>query len=160
LKSDKMLLWIVVVIALLAVPAVIVDGFRESPQFLNENTPGAVVHDFVLALYKEDFEKAHSYVYSDISFEDFYQRMKMEKEYYQNYGIKIEGSENIDSETAIVEYLVSSGGYGPFDGSYQYYDSATLILDEADGNWKIQHMSPYLYYLEYPGVREVPIVEP
>ena len=66
MKSDKMLLWMIIIIAVLAISAVTVFYLRGEPQYIDENTPEAAVHNLVLAISKEDYEKAYQYVYPDI----------------------------------------------------------------------------------------------
>jgi hypothetical protein len=152
MKSDKMLVWIVIVIAVLAAAAVLVYSFREEVAYIDENTPEAVVHDFVLAIQREDYKKAYGFVLADIKYEEFLEYSVNNT--YQEYGIIIERSEILDKGTAIVEYLVVVESQSLVDSSYSYPESTTLTIKEEGGDWNISYMYPYLmdyyYGLESP----------
>lgn len=144
MKSDRMLFWMIILIAAISVTAIIVYVFQEEAQYMNENTPEAVVHDFVLAFSREDYKKAHEYVISKVPYEGFLDNLLYDRDYYQNYGVVILDSRIQDSETAIVSYYVSSDSRGMFGGSYEYEEQAILKIEEEGGDWKIARMYPYL----------------
>jgi len=156
MKSDKLLVWIVVVIAMLAAAAVTINSFRDEATYINENTPEAVVHDFVLAIQKEEYKKAHGFVLSDIKYEEFMEYSVINTNV--EYGIIVESSEILDQETAIVWYLVVNESQSFVESSYSYTESATLIIEEDGGDWKISQMYPYL--MEYFYGLKPPIREP
>jgi hypothetical protein len=156
MKSDKLLVWIVVVIAVLAAAAVTINSFRDEATYINENTPEAVVHDFVLAIQKEEYKKAHGFVLSDIKYEEFMEYSVINTN--GEYGIIVESSEILDQETAIVRYLVVIESQSFVESSYSYTESATLMIEEDGGDWKISQMYPYL--MEYFYGLKSPIREP
>jgi len=157
MKSDKMLFWMIMIIAVLAISAVIVFVLREEPQYIDENTPEAVVHNLVLAIYKEDIEKAYQYVYPDIEYDEFLELSNFENNYSMGFGIMVTGSKMIDDENARVEILVSSGSGDIVRGSYQYTETAIVKIDADDGNWKVQQLFPYLYMFDRIENKAVPV---
>jgi len=148
MKSDKLLVWIIVVIAFLSVGAVVMNSVREVPHYKNENTPESVVHDFVLAIHNGDYEMAYGFVYSEIQYQEFIEQ-SMNRDYLE-YGIMIDHSEIIDEETAMVVYFVLHESRDLLGSSYSYTESATLKIEEDGGGWKIAWMYPYMmkYYGE------------
>ena len=160
MKSDRMLFWIVVVIAVLAIAAIAVFFLREEPQYMNENTPEAVVHDFVLALYDEDYEKAFGYIYSDIDYEDFLEIIAMDRDYYLRYGVIIDSSNILDQNNATVNFFLSYETRNLLRSANPYPETAILKIDEVDGRWKIIRMDTYMFFLNYPEEKVIPNVVP
>src|SRR5574340_1299559 len=64
--TDKFLIGIIAGIGLLVVIAVVVVLSKPEETYQNENTPESVVHDSLLALQKEDYAKAYSFISSSI----------------------------------------------------------------------------------------------
>jgi len=59
-STDKFLTGIVVGIILLVVAAFVITLARPEPAYQEEDTPESVAHNYLLALQKEDFERAYS----------------------------------------------------------------------------------------------------
>ncbi len=61
-STDKFLVGIVAGIIVLVVLAFAVTLARPEPTYQPEDTPEGVVHNYLLALQKEDYERAHGYL--------------------------------------------------------------------------------------------------
>ncbi len=61
-STDKFLVGIVAGIVVLVVLAFIVTLTRPEPTYQAEDTPEGVAHNYLLALQKEDYERAHGYL--------------------------------------------------------------------------------------------------
>ena len=156
MKSDKLLFGIVIVIAVIAIFAIAVFAFRAPPDYINENTPEAVVHNLILAINNEDYKKAFGYSYSGKDYDEFRELMLLDRGYARDIGVLIMGSYYIDDENARVEVLISSGSNDLLGRAYQYTETALLILDANDGLWKVQEMNPYFYLYDYEIKEAVP----
>jgi hypothetical protein len=61
-STDKFLIGIVVGIVLLVVAAFVITLTRPEPTYQVEDTPEGVAHNYLLALQKEDHQRAYSYL--------------------------------------------------------------------------------------------------
>lgn len=61
-SSDKMLLGIVAGIVLLVAVALVATLTRPPAEYQTEGSPGGIVHNYLLALHEEDFERAYRYL--------------------------------------------------------------------------------------------------
>jgi hypothetical protein len=61
-STDKFLVGIVVGIVVLVIVAFVVTLTRPEPTYQPEDTPEGVVHNYLLALQKEDYERARGYL--------------------------------------------------------------------------------------------------
>jgi len=64
--SDKFLVAIVGGIVLLVVAAIVITLTRPEPTYMPEYTPEGIVHNYLLALEKEEYDRAYSYLSPDI----------------------------------------------------------------------------------------------
>jgi len=69
MKTDKFLIAIVTGIIALVVVAIAVVLLRapQSEEYLDTGTPDAVVHDYFLAIQRQDYENAYGYLPDDLS---------------------------------------------------------------------------------------------
>lgn len=145
MKNDRFLLGILMFIIVLVVAALALYFTGGSEQaYLPEDTPEAIVHNYVLALTQSEYVKAYEYLATG---EDHptvaeFQRFFAQTEPIQNAGLRVGDAELIEDQ-AIVRLTVTWGSGGPFDSGYASEDSALLILEE--GAWKIQQM-PYPFW--------------
>jgi hypothetical protein len=61
-SSDKLLIGIVAGIVLLVVAALAITLSRPEPTYQSEDTPEGVAHNYLLAIQKQDHERAHGYL--------------------------------------------------------------------------------------------------
>lgn len=66
-NSDKFLIGIVAGIVLLVVVAFVVVLNRPNPTYRTDDAPDAVAHNYLLALWQEEYERAYSYLSPDIA---------------------------------------------------------------------------------------------
>ncbi len=149
MKQDKFLIVIIITVILLMGIAVGVFFVRQNAQdYLNEDTPEGIVHDFVFAIQNDDFERAYSYLHDDegkpslSNFRQFYKSSGIE-----SFGIQIQGSEIFDQskgdQIASVDLIILRSNNDPFGGSSRYSDSVSLQFQ--NGEWKITNFS-YQYW--------------
>jgi hypothetical protein len=66
-KTDKFLIGIVASILLLVVVAFVVVLNRPEPTYQSDETPTGVAHNYLLALQRQEYERAYRYLSPDIS---------------------------------------------------------------------------------------------
>lgn len=150
--SDKFLIGIIVGIVLLVVVALIVAMNNPDDTYQDLNTPESVVHDYLLALQKEDYSKAYSYLSSTIK---GYPRTAgkfvsdIEKNDW-NFHASKENTFVINSEevtpkgnTAKVIVGVTDFGGGGLFNTRQYYSTFEVDLILVKDQWKIEHSRRY-----------------
>lgn len=145
MKEDRFLVAILVVIALLV--AVALGTFflqRENAVYLPEDTPDGVVHNYILALAQEDYERAYNYL-ADEEYKPDYETFVS---YFLTYrggdaGYQIGEVREVSDTMAYVELTVMDGGGAPFGERYSYAEQARLVKEE--GEWKIIEM-PYAFW--------------
>jgi hypothetical protein len=141
--SDKFLIGIVAGILLLIVVSVVVVLSRPEPEYRNDGSPEAVVHNYLLALRQEEYERAYGYLWpnllgyprdADAFAED------VEDSYSFSFGdatLDVQSSA-VRGATATVEVLRTSfsGGDDLFNsGNYEYrFD---MKLCQHNGEWKL-----------------------
>ncbi len=149
MKNDRFLIGILAGIGVLILAALVVFFVRqgETQSYLEDTTPDNIVHNYVLALQQDDFEKAYGYL-ADFENRPTYSsfRAYFETEYNrpQEYGIRISGWEEGPDNTAWVDVSTVQVSAGPFSGVNRMPGSAQLSRD-ANGDWKIQGM-PYPFW--------------
>lgn len=147
MKQDKFLLGIIAGIVLLVTIALLVFFTRQSVeyQYQPEDSPKAVVFNYILALQKGDNQKAYDYL-GELSFKpsrpDFDKYIAMNKTMAEDMAFEI-SSEIITNQTAIVNVKIVNYNGGIFTSSYGMQEIAELVL--VDGRWKILQM-PYVYW--------------
>ncbi len=146
MKQDRFLLAIVVVIGVLIVLALGLFFFRRGSQdYLSENSPQAVVHNYVLALQKGDFERAYGYLYENTgkpSFTQFHQAFINNQLNTSMAAIQIDDSTITGDEATIDLTLLQSGG-GVFADTFRQVQAATAARQKSV--WKIEQM-PFPYW--------------
>ena len=143
MKEDRFLTGILIGIALLVVASLAVFFLREDTQvYLPEDSPDAVVHNYILALQEEDFERAYSYL-ADEEDKPSYTNFLRNVITTNNDSVQV-GDVEFSKETATVALIFSNTGGGIFFDQYEYTETALLI--RQDGDWKILNMTSYAYW--------------
>jgi hypothetical protein len=150
MKQDRFLTAILIGVAVLVVAALALFFIRGTDQpYLEENEPGGVVLNYVLALQSGDYEKAYSYLaeaYKDEpgpTFAEFRSYFLYDYNRFGNVSVSILSVDR-EADMVWVEVETIESGGGLFGGVYRYPDSAILILDNA-GEWKLIRM-PYQFW--------------
>jgi hypothetical protein len=156
MKQDRFLTGILIGIGLLVVIALTVFFTRNDSQtYIEEDTPEGVVHNYVVAVLKKDYEKAYGYL-ADLDhkpeFDNFQQPFLNGTVNPDNAGVDIGGSD-ITGDQASVEVTLIYNPSDPFSTGYRDAQRATLV--RQNGTWKISFMPTY-YFWDYSWYSELP----
>ncbi len=151
MKSDKFLIGIVAGIGLLVVVAIVVVLTRgQMEDYVADDSPAGVSHNYFLAIQRQNYNKAYSYLADDIESKPNLDQFIITIDNFSNRAeasLQL-GESSIDDNRARVEVSITTyRGGGPFDsGSYTNRDTAHLRRT-ADGHWKlIEFPHPYWGY--------------
>lgn len=146
MNQDRGLLVIVGVIGVLIALSITLFFVRGTePEFRTEDTPEGILHNFVLSLHFEDYERAYNYLSDQDgkpNYVEFKQNFIGSSFDINNTGLQI-GSSDIDDGEAIIQATVIHRDSDPFAGSWDETGSAWLIME--NGGWKITYL-PYPYW--------------
>jgi hypothetical protein len=149
MKNDKFLLGIVVGIVLLIVVATVVVLAR-GPQedYIADNTPAGVVHNYFLAIQRRDYDKAYGYISDEIEAKPDLDEFIRTVDYpagQSETSIQI-GESTVNADRAQVEIGITTyRGGSLFDsGNDTHYDTAYLHAT-GDGQWRLTEF-PYPYW--------------
>ena len=156
MKQDRFLTGILIGIGLLVVIALTVFFTRgDSQTYMAEDTPEGVVHNYVVAVLKKDYEKAYNYL-ADLDhkpeFDGFQQAFLNGAVNPDNAGVDI-GRSDITGDQASVEVTLIYNPSDPFSTGYRDTQRATLV--RQNGTWKISFMPTY-YFWDYSWYLESP----
>ena len=151
MKQDKFLTGIILGVGVLVVVALGVFFLRrEEESYMAEDTPDGVVHNYVLAIQQDDYDKAYSYLAEGEGKPDKLAFASSFSESYRGYpetGVQIVGYELIKMENgqegAVVDLVIVQSPGGLFGELYDYKDTAVLV--KQGGAWKLVQM-PYAYW--------------
>jgi len=156
MKQDRFLTGILIGIGLLVVIALTVFFTRKDSQtYVAEDAPEGVVHNYVVAILKKDYQKAYGYL-ADLDdkpeFDTFKQAFLSGMVNPNNAGIDIGGSE-ITNDEASVEVATIYNPSDPFSSGYR--DTQRAVLVKQNGAWKISSLGTY-YFWDYSWYQKVP----
>lgn len=150
MKQDRFLLGILIGIAVVIVAALALFFLRQAdePDYDEpETTPVVLVHNYVVALQKGDYDRAFSYLANAQNKPDiirFRQDLLNLNQNLSGYSLQI-GDAQINGDTASVEVDIIQANNGPFGGTSAQSQNATLIRETETNSWKISSM-PYPYW--------------
>ncbi len=144
MRQDRFLTGILIGIALLIVAALaIYFTRRDQGNYVPENTPEGVTHNYVLAVLNKDYQKAYGYL-ADLdnkpTFAQFRQAFAVGRLNPSGNGIKI-GAAQVSGNDATVEVSMLYSPGDPFSSGYNNAGSAQLV--RQNGVWKISSMPTY-----------------
>jgi len=164
-------LWVIVGGALALVIAGIVSvAFvgRQGQEFLPDDTPEGVVHNYFLALQNGEYDRAYGYLSDSLekkpSASEFAAQLRRMTDFpsgERSIGMKVEGVRLEDDDEAWVEVEVSEfSARGPFERS-EYTRHETVILRLEDGQWRIvQYFYPYWQWEWVNPPQPIPVETP
>lgn len=148
--TDKILVGIVAGVVLLIVVAFVVVLTRPDPEYQSDETPQGVVHNYLLALQKGEYERALSYISSSIDRrpED---SVEFAEDAHDNWSFRtldrdtsiIIDSTQITGKRASVEVRETVYRDGGIFDNWQDESSFEMILLEGNGEWKLIHGDMY-----------------
>ena len=146
MKQDRFLLGILVGIGVLVIVALGLFFTRQDTQeYVSDDTPEGVVHNYSLAVYREDYEKAYGYLEDAKNKPTFSEFQTPFFNHYvdpRNVGLEI-GESKIAGEEAFVTLYLIYNTSDPFSSSYR--GTETAHLERQNGRWKILQM-PYSFW--------------
>jgi hypothetical protein len=146
LNQDRFLLAILAVIGILIVLALVLFFLRRGSQnYLTDNSPAAVVHNYVLALQKGNFQRAYGYLDEKgekPSFTQFHQAFINNQLNTSTAAVQL-GEVTITGDQATVSVILLQSGGGAFADTYRNTQAATTV--RKMGTWKIDTM-PFPYW--------------
>jgi hypothetical protein len=156
MKQDRFLTGILVGIAVLVVIALLVFFIRNDTQsYISEDAPEGIVHNYVLAVLNNDYEKAYGYL-ADLdnkpTFEQFRNAFIQGTVNPNNSAVDV-GLSEISDDTATVEVAMIYNPSDPFSTGYR--DVQRAILVQRNGAWKLSSM-PCYYFWDCSWYQELP----
>lgn len=163
MKQDRFLLGILIGIGLLVVLALGLFFTRQDQALTYgaEDTPEGVAKNYLVAVFKRDYERAYSYLAekeSKPSFDQFKQAFLQNYVNPDNTGVDV-GSVELSGDQAFVTLYIQYGASDPFSSGYRNEDRAVLV--KQNGEWRIEQM-PYNFWSGdwYPLYTPVPVKAP
>ena len=146
MTQDRFLMAILGVIAALVLAALGLFFVRQGQQaYLNQDAPSGVVHDYILALQKGDYQRAYSYLYSANDKPDLFifKQAFADNQLDTSTSAAQIGDEQVTGDQAAVNVILTQNQSDPFGQPYQNTQPAQLV--RQNGAWKIQS-APYPYW--------------
>ena len=156
MKQDRFLTGILVGIVVLVIVALTVFFIRKDTQsYVSENVPEGVVHNYVLAVLNDDYQKAYSYL-ADLenkpTYEQFRDSFIKGATNPNNSAVDI-GKSQVNGDTAYVEVGLIYNPSDPFSTGAR--DVQRAILVKQKGAWKLSSMPSY-YFWDYNWYQKLP----
>jgi hypothetical protein len=149
MQRDRFLVYILLGIGALVLVALLLFFIRQgSSSYQEDGTPSAAVNNYILALQRQDYRRAYSYLADAPNKPSL---VKFQEPFLQYQGGELAntpveiGSAIIDdpSQSAVVQITLVRGGRGFLEDPYQDTQTATLVKQK--GAWKIVSF-PYPYW--------------
>jgi hypothetical protein len=139
MKQDKFLLAIVIGISIIGLLVVVLTLARRNNAYRTDETPEAIVQNYILALQKKDYERAYALLADQPgkpNLEAFRSDLLMNNDAIQSYVFRLETIDEGES-TALVRIIQSNNN---LIESYRNEDLARLTKTSA--GWRLTQM-PY-----------------
>jgi hypothetical protein len=147
MKQDRFLMGILIFIGLLVIAALALFFIRQDAQvYGTEDTPEGIIRNYVLALQKQDFQRAYGYLAekdNKPTYDTFRRAFLTNQLDVSSNGLQVGSVQYLNSGEATVGISVLYAGSGPFAQSSTSTDKATLI--QQGGTWKLSYM-PYPFW--------------
>ncbi len=141
MKKDRFLNGLIAGIGVLIIFALVLFFVRQQQaEYLPDDTPNGVVHNYLLGVLERDYDRAYTYLTDGPekpSLSLFQQELSRTSNEISRVNISI-GEVFIDGEIATVQLSMRQSYEGPFNNLGRYTESAQLKMD--NGKWKIVSM--------------------
>lgn len=159
MKQDRFLLGILIFIGVLVIAALALFFFRQGSQVYGiENTPEGVIRNYALALQKQDYQRAYTYLAdkdNKPTYDTFSRAFLTHQVDVSSNALQVGSVQFLSSSEATVSISVLYSGGGPFSQGWSSDDTATLV--QQDGAWKISYMPyPFFSYDWYQPIQPTP----
>jgi len=159
MKPDRFLTSILAGLGVLVVVALAFFFLRQGGQaYTSDDSPTGVIHNYMLALSRNDFAKAYPYLVQKDPMpttEGFRQSYLNSRQNIADVSVQVgEAVVTGDTATVMLTMIYSSGN--PFSSSNRQQQNATLI--RQGGAWKINEM-PYPFW-DYNWYNQIPQGKP
>ena len=146
MKQDRFLTGILIGIGVLVVAALVLFFVRQgNDEYVVDDTVEGVLHNYVLAVQKQDYQKAYGYLADDDrkpSYEAFRRAFLNNEVFPGDSGIEITNVD-LNGDEALVNLSIIYLSSDPFSPGYTNDGNALLV--KQGGEWKILQM-PYNYW--------------
>ena len=160
MRQDRFLTGILVGIVVLVVIALAVFFLRQvSQSYISEDLPEGVVHNYVLAVLNDDYEKAYGYL-ADLDNKPTYEKFRdafLTGVVNPNNSAVDIGTSEVTDDTASVEVALIYNPSDPFSTGYRDVQRAVLV--KQNGAWKLSSMPGY-YFWDYNWYTQVEATPP
>ncbi len=147
MKQDRFLLGILIFIGVLVVAALALFFLRQDSQvYVADDSPDNIVRNFALALQKQDYQRAYSYLEdapARPTYDAFRRAFLTNQLNVANNALQVGSIQYVTSTEATVSISILYPGNGPFNQGYSSSDVANLV--QQGGAWKLSYM-PYPYW--------------
>lgn len=146
MKSDRFLTFILIGIGVLVIMALALFFIRQGSQdYIADNSPAGVTHNFILALVRADYERAYGYMSDSASkptLDQFRVSFLSAQSNLTDVSVQV-GSADIAGDTANVAVILIYSSGNLFNGANRQPQTGQLTLQ--NGAWKIVQM-PYPFW--------------
>lgn len=146
MKQDKFLTGILIGIGVLILLALGLFFTRQDKrEYIADDTPEGVVHNYVLAVLDKDYQKAYGYLAeleNKPTYEEFRQSFFNGMVNSGDVGVDV-GAVDVNGNEAVVSLAVYYSNTDPFSSRYASEEQALLV--KQNGAWKLNSM-PYNFW--------------
>lgn len=152
-NTDKILIGIVIGIVLLVMVAFVITLTKPAEVYQPEDTPEGVVHNYLLALKIEDYERAHGYLSPELPFypesvDAFIIDVRDSYSFPRDNSTLTIQPELVRSDLAIVKVTETYFTGINLFGDSQYSNNFEMTLKKVGESWKISDGEGYRSYFD------------
>jgi hypothetical protein len=152
-RADKFLIGIVVGVVIIVIIAFTITLLKPKPTYQSEDTPEGVAHNYLLALQKEEFERAYGYLSPSLPGypRDALEFQEQVDHYSWNFNaivdatLAVDDSKIIGNRATVTIRETRFYGGGLFESS-QRISTFEMELHRENGEWKITDSDGYFVY--------------
>ena len=159
-RTDRYLVGLVIGIVILVIVAFVVTLSKPEAEYQADGSPDAAVHNYLLALQKDDYERAYGYLSPSIvnypqTLGDFSRDIKNYRWDFrldENVSLQVQSAREVGDRAFVAVQETRFSGGGLFD-SGQYLNKFEMELIQENGDWKIVGGDSYMAYCWTDSIR-------